>query len=121
MRNIYQEYLNLKNQETVLKGRREELEAEIYEKFQDQIEKKIKGATTVEDNGYTITVTRNLVRKFDQESLHRLNTEKKLPFKTEFKIGEKDLDDLDANLAVEVLECSTTQYNKPSFKIVLEK
>lgn len=115
--NVYQKYLDLKEKEAELKEQRDQIEAELYCQYQDQIEQKVKGATSIEDGDFTLTVTRNLVRKWDQGALSRLHGEKKLPFKTEFKILEKDLADLDANLANDVLECSTTQYNKPTFKI----
>lgn len=115
--NLYEQYLKLKEQEKEIVNERVCIEAELYEKYQAQIEAKIKGSTSIEDGEFTLTVTRNLVRKFDQAALHRLNAEKALPFKTEFKIGENDLKDLDANLAADVLECSTTQYNKPTFKV----
>lgn len=115
--NVYEKYLKLKSDEADLKEQRDQIEAELYCQYQEQIERKVKGATSIEDGDFTLTVTRNLIRKYDQAALARLHGEKPLPFKTEFKIGEKDLQDLDANLANDVLECSTTQYNKPTFKI----
>ena len=113
----YAEYLELKEQEEAIKEKRYAIEGEIYSQYQAQIEKKIKGSTSIEDDEFNVTVTRNLVRKWDQGALHRLHGQSPLPFKTEFKIGESDLKDLDSNLANDVLECSITQYNKPTFKI----
>ncbi len=115
--NSYQKFLHIQNQIKILNTELDQVKAEIYTDNMALIEAKGQGTISAERGNFKVSITTKHSASWDKK---QLNSIKNLPFTKEYKVNQKQLDNLkieDPDLYGQVEACLTTKPAKPTFKV----
>lgn len=114
MKELLKHWLELKNEERILKEKREELEIEIYTKVHSELP--ADGSKTIYADEYKLTIKPTYSVKVDQD----MAAEYAQYFKMKYEMSYPIYRDLDIGAKKYVDEIVTINTNKPSFSVEIK-
>jgi hypothetical protein len=114
MKELLRHWLELKNEERILKEKREEIEIELYTMIHSELP--ADGSKTIHADEYKLVVKPNFAVKVNQD----MAAEYAQYFKNEYKMSYPTYRDLDAGAKKYVDEIVTITTNKPTFSVEMK-